>query len=1848
MAQLTDFVAIRLILPGWPTGILAIPPLIDNIGLARLETTTSGFDAISANGTLQIINEISMDMPLIPGLSLALLNESNFTEIEFDIEYFSDYFGLTLLSLSAALRVDSKLLKRMENVNGTFIEVPPDPLTGDTLPVEIQVDGASLSINSNADFSFTFSESAPALTILPFMIGDSGVIVEVNRLQLILSAAVSTNLPKGIPTDWRGVFLESATIHLPPGLQDILPESIQFNDAFIGSGGFSGAVFLDLSDEVTAYDAAKAKTVLGFGFTFVSIDLAFLQNTITRCSIKGYLKIPFFDEAVEVELGITNEGDVTIAVSSNTGLLTLTKQGIIEIALTSLEFIKEANNYSVRLSGKVTPLLVGFNWPSFELKALTISSDGTVKVEGGWIELPELKALDFHGFSIEITKLGFGSEDIDGIPYKWIGFSGGIQVVSELPLRGGMEGLKILWSDNGAVKLKIGGVYLSFTIEDVLRFDGAVYFIDEPGIKEFRGGVSLNLIPVNLSIDAQFITGRDLAGNFNYFYIFIGLELPVGIPLGPTGLGLYGLSGLYGHNMGLDYQQLINYPDVGSRPDLSDATIWDKQKGAKAFGAGLTIGTLPDTMFTVKAKALFLILIPGPVLLIEGHAGILSTGESFVLRVLAVLDTASGTFLMNIDAGYMFPKNSGDLLDITGSAEAFFSGGDPDAWHLYLGENNPKSKRIRADILSFFKAQTYLMVDHSGLLMGAWIGYGLDKKYGVLSVVLEAWISGELELSLMPLQAKGAITLYGNAELSVSIVSLGISVEAHVSAEAPKPLSIAASMQVQLKTPLGKPKATIKLKWEKSGEPSYPIPLSAMLGIEHRKVSKNWEVAKSSRYAVDEDKLYDEQGDEMIVSPVVPLVPPDILMVLNFDKPMEDASGVGINPSPAPGMEKIGAYEFKYVIKDIVLEYRDNWNEQTTESGWLSYEDFVKRQVDDDTGAYALTGSWQIIPGTGVVNNTKLVLNATTPFEISRILESAESWWGMVDLYQPNYPCIPNQAEEFLCADVEHRAIGIYYNALVENGVIFSSPYPMSVTGYAASWLGTTHALNNTDSYITVECLEIDTQPATAHINIKAVKRVVITAGIGYNSYLEFTNAYSGAGIELYINTSVAGPNHFPAFISFPETAFENTPYVVYVTCAVADGADGTFLIASDKDNNVVATARYKTNIPTGGTSIYKLESSSLPIRRISITGIGIRIMEICFEEYHRVETSVILTTAPLELFSAYLHFSKGSHGEIFLYNKDNAQLQQVSFDVPAIAGDNDLQPIMLAPVTGSFRSWLITGSFKLIRSCCVTVEAHEIFTNNVGLSKQLQASLDESWGRHTAQILHPGKYYRLNITTATNRRKNGGDWTEKTFTEFLYFKTGNPPGPPAEMQINSPEAIRYEQTEPLKDLSGYIAYSIPAAGVADEPQPLIYRSYDIGVVFNDSYIEQMYRMAGLEFSIRLTDNNQQQVTNADGQLLIMSNAWGDNPARCLTREEQHYKDLLDESGCIVISTSVEVESNSELIASSRELLLRPTVQYRAELMADANTPVYTFNFLSSRYASFRHHMHSFADIIWNHFALHSNPLYNIDSNRLEMVLANTEPGDIQFEQLMLLFDLYPRTLPSQIEMMLINDSVASYGFLFESPEPLDWDRCTCSLEHAAVLTQVSEHSGIIKIVGGNITQGNEFIEILVMESSNLSAFIIEYQQLNETESNNWQVYFQFAPGSAYPAGTLLRIRNSPEQETNVSAAEEVILYTGDTDALLSGNLSFRIKNSEREILHTRVIHFAEEFTVKPVRNIFNVDGTRCFIFLPWGTTPFSKISAGLYKLTWTFQRSIGIAKPTLKRFGFSDAEVAILEFSVA
>ena len=111
----------------------------------------------------------------------------------------------------------------------------------------------------------------------------------------------------------------------------------------------------------------------------------------------------------------------TLEGKEQDGLFVFTKQNLLKLKLESILFEKRDMIFSIQIGGGITPLIGGFGWPEFDIKALTIDSTGRVEIDGGWIDLPDQLSMDFYGFELQVSKIGFGKDE-----NKWIGFSGGL------------------------------------------------------------------------------------------------------------------------------------------------------------------------------------------------------------------------------------------------------------------------------------------------------------------------------------------------------------------------------------------------------------------------------------------------------------------------------------------------------------------------------------------------------------------------------------------------------------------------------------------------------------------------------------------------------------------------------------------------------------------------------------------------------------------------------------------------------------------------------------------------------------------------------------------------------------------------------------------------------------------------------------------------------------------------------------------------------------------------------------------------------------------------------------------------------------------------------------------------------------------------------------------------------------------------------------------------------------------------------------------------------------------------------------------------------------------------------
>src|SRR5581483_11234442 len=79
---------------------------------------------------------------------------------------------------------------------------------------------------------------------------------------------------------------------------------------------------------------------------------------------------------------------------------------------------------------------------------------------------------------------------------------------------------------------------------------------------------------------------------------------------------------------------------------VKDLTKWTNRDGSLGLGGGVTLGTVVDNGFTFAAKALLVIVFPGPIIMISGAANLLKERASLdddpIFRLLTVLDFRAG------------------------------------------------------------------------------------------------------------------------------------------------------------------------------------------------------------------------------------------------------------------------------------------------------------------------------------------------------------------------------------------------------------------------------------------------------------------------------------------------------------------------------------------------------------------------------------------------------------------------------------------------------------------------------------------------------------------------------------------------------------------------------------------------------------------------------------------------------------------------------------------------------------------------------------------------------------------------------------------------------------------------------------------------------------------------------------------------------------------------------------------------------------------------------------------------------------------------------------------------------
>ncbi len=1029
------FAPLSYTLPYWPDHLFGHPDFLDRVGISEFKIDT-GPNSLAMSGKLAILDKLETKLPALDGVTVAFFPDATggFTEIPWRVDLTPD-FAVTLEDLKLALRIESKLLHRVKQSGGKW--VPDLDSQNHPRPVEIAVSGATASVSGDGDIDVTGN---PTIALTPMAIGETGIVITATGIVLHLSDKAPP-LPDA-PPGFKGVAIDQISVDLGDTFEGFGgPDKINAGKLFIGSTGFSGTIEAEWTSPPTSGRLA------GLPFTPKAIGISFAQNKLTGMSLEGKLTLPFFDHALDVKVGYDANGGLTIGVDSSDGLFTLTKPNFLKVVVDSLEIDIKDKKAMVSICGEITPLYGGLPWPSFEVRSLSIDSDGHVKLDGGWIDLSAQKAMNFNAFTLQITKFGLGKLDGGG---RWFGLSCKVNLIKGVEGKAEVDGLRLMLREGGGVGISLDGVGVEMKIAGAFELAGSVRFTDDGIDKRFDGGVTLALKKPELLFDTQLTIGErndsDTGEHFRYFAMYGGLELPAGIPLGASGVGLFGFAGLFALHMrparkpasepwyALPPGESWYHRDT---PGVNKLTKWGPRKGATAFGAGLTLGTYADNGFTFNARALLVIAFPGPLIMIEGRGNLLKDRKELagsaepLFRALAVLDEEAGEYTFGLDAFYKYDAASGGVIDIRGSLEAYYNKKDPRAWHIWLGKDDPRESRIQARIISLFEANSYFMIEASGLRTGAWIGYDKSWNPKPLSITLQAWLDANAAISVKPNHFHADLWMHAAIELSAFGTSAGLSADALLAADIMDPFHILGELSVTLKLPKPLKPITrdVRLEWGPKGHaPPIPIVLKAV-GLEHPKSAAVWPLDMNKALVPSYDDgngFLASSGPPSSFPPPsgVPIVPMDSRPSIAFGRAVHDDALIGVNAVlPVPATERTGdpakgqgPAEVRYALKGIVLEKRP-----AGQAGWVA----VAGKGEGAGGLPELYGSWAAVPsGTAVdaVDQTKLTIWSKTGFDQTRL--TGDEWNDWFAGAYPDYPCVDAPPQVLTCYDFEGYSVG--------------------------------------------------------------------------------------------------------------------------------------------------------------------------------------------------------------------------------------------------------------------------------------------------------------------------------------------------------------------------------------------------------------------------------------------------------------------------------------------------------------------------------------------------------------------------------------------------------------------------------------------------------------------------------------------------------------------------------------------------------------------------------------------------------------------------------------------------------
>lgn len=660
-------------------------------------------------------------------------------------------------------------------------------------------------------------------------IGKTGLTISIVKAKLDLSS--TTNIPEadaaGYPADFTGLYVEKAEI----GFNRFGSENTGYTSAniyaenlLVGNGGVTGTIGLESN-------GALYRKFGNFAVELNHFSMTFRQGSIVSSEIRGELTLPIFkngndDAKLAISASIYDDGNFKITAQPLTEPYKIRLPNVFEFRLRSVEMGKTDRGHYLEVAGWLDfigniPGLGRVLPADIEIDSLRIWDNGDLEFKSGVLRIKRTFKFKAGPVNIEVSDIHIGAyrDKAKNRGYHYFGFDGMVN--------GGRSGFKTsgngikyyFTTDGGPFDhfLRIDGIDINMAIPDkkdpIFLLEGHLSMsnpsnADSIAASEYTGSVKFSLPKLSLSGAA----GMRMNPSVPAFLVDVGLELANPVPIGGTGLGIYGFRGIIGQHYMPHKAETASWWDYYKAKSAitgREGVELDKfaSKSGFSFGAGLSIATSFDSGKIFSSKLFMLLGLPD-VFLIQGQAGILRERIGLMDDVdppfSALIIFGNNSVRGNLAVDYYLPEGSGargKIFELHGQLDMAFYFNNASGWYINVGKDKPETERVSAKVLTLFKAHAYLMLSMQGIKAGAGARFDFRKRFLGVSVGFGAYLNLGGFISFKPVQIGGFIAVGAYVYFKIWKFKLGFDINAMLAVEAPNPFNIIGSFQIRINLP---------------------------------------------------------------------------------------------------------------------------------------------------------------------------------------------------------------------------------------------------------------------------------------------------------------------------------------------------------------------------------------------------------------------------------------------------------------------------------------------------------------------------------------------------------------------------------------------------------------------------------------------------------------------------------------------------------------------------------------------------------------------------------------------------------------------------------------------------------------------------------------------------------------------------------------------------------------------------------------------------------------------------------------------------------------------------------------